>query len=198
MPIVPVAFLVLLAAAIVIVLVVHQDPIPGTRQDWLVRPIARRDLFLAKLLFVVLLVQGPWFVTDLLQGLANGFPLGQSAAAAGACAFWVLLTITVPVLAFAALTSSMAETVVAVLGVLALLIVPALVGATAPTALTGFAWVPTLVREALLLGAAAGVLILQYRWRRTWAARAVFVGALVVGMFVRFLPWQTAVRLIRC
>src|SRR3989442_14847083 len=66
----PASLLVLLAAAIVIALVVHQDPIPGVRQDWLVRPIARRDLFLAKLLFVVVFVQGPWWATHLLQGLA--------------------------------------------------------------------------------------------------------------------------------
>src|SRR5258708_4922603 len=92
LPTVPGSFLELLAAAIVITLVVHQDPIPGVRQDWLVRPISRRDLFLAKLLFVVVLVQGPMFITDLLQGLANGFSFGQSGAAAIACAVSVLLT----------------------------------------------------------------------------------------------------------
>lgn len=199
LPTVPMALLELLAVATVITLVVHQDPIPGVRQDLLMRPIPRRDLFLAKLLFVVVLVQGPMLVTDLLQGLANGFSFGQSAAAASAGALWVLLTLTVPVLAFAALTASMTETFVAAIGVFALVmvfvIVPALVGATAPTALTGFAWVPSMVREALLLVAAAGVLILQYRWRRTWAARALFVATLLIGQFATFLPWGTAVRL---
>jgi len=173
-PTVPLSLLQLVAAATVIVLVVHQDPIPGIRQDWLVRPIKRRDLFLAKLLFVVVLVQGPWFVTDLLQGLANGFPLGESMAAATASALWVLLTLTLPVLAFAALTSTMTETFVAALGVfvviIAFLAVPGLVGAAKPTAQSGFAWVPSFMRSVLMLGAAAGVSILQYRWRRRWAA----------------------------
>jgi hypothetical protein len=191
-PSVPAAFLVLLVASMLIALVVHQDPIPGTRQDWLTRPIGRGDLFLSKLLFVIVLVQGPWFVADVAQGLAGGFGLGQSVAAAAACAVWVLLTLTIPMLAFAAVTASMTQTLVAASGVLAMLIVPALIGATSPTALTGFAWVPTLVRELLLLGAAIGVLILQYRWRRTWAARALLAGAVLVGIGVRFLPWQTA------
>lgn len=186
LPLVPGSLLELLAVATVIVLVVHQDPIPGVRQDWLVRPIARRNLFLAKLLFVVVLVQGPMFVTDLLQGLANGFSFGQSAAAATACAVWVLLTLSLPVLAFAALTATMTETFVAALGVfavvIAFMIVPGLVGANRPAALTGFAWVPFLVREAVLLVAAGGVLILQYRWRRSWAARALFAAALVAGL----------------
>ena len=192
LPGVPASLLVILASLLVITLVVHQDPIPGTRQDWLVRPIRRRDLFLSKLLFSVLLVQGPWFVTDLWQGLANGFSLAESLTAAAACAFWVLLAVTVPVLALAALTAGMTETIVAALGVFALLIVPALMGVTAPTAMSGFAWVPSLVRQALLLAAAVGVLILQYRWRRTWTARGLFAGAVVVGVLVRFLPWQTA------
>ena len=194
-PLVPGSLLELLAVAAVTVLVVHQDPIPGVRQDWLVRPIPRRDLFLAKLLFVVVLVQGPMFVTDLLQGLANGFSFGQSAAAAIACAVWVVVTLTLPVLAFAALTAGMTETFVAGLGVfavvIAFLILPALVGATAPTTLTGFAWVPFLVRAALLLVTATGVLVLQYRWRRTWVARALFAGALLVGQCAAFLPWHT-------
>src|SRR5580693_5879415 len=193
LPTVPMALLELLAAGIVITLVVHQDPIPGTRQDWLVRPIARRDLFLAKLLFVVVLVQGPWFVSDVLQGLSNGFPVAQSAGAAIACAVWVLLTLSLPVLAFAAVTATMTETFLAALGVLfvviAFLVVPSLTGATRPAALTGFAWVPSLVREVLWLFAAAGALVLQYRSRRTSAARAVLAGALLVGPCAAFLPW---------
>src|SRR5207245_10517284 len=121
-PTVPMSLLELLAVAIVIILVVHQDPIPGVRQDWLVRPIPSGDLFLAKLVFVVVLVQGPIFVTDLLQGLMNGFSLGQSAGAAFAYAVRMLLTLSLPVLAFAALTGSVTETIVASLGVLAVIV----------------------------------------------------------------------------
>src|SRR5260370_15736125 len=154
LPIVPGSLLELLAAATVITLVVHQDPIPGARQDCLVRPITRRDLFLAKLLFVVVFVQGPWWATDLLQGLANGFSFGQSAAAATACAVWVLLTLSLPVLAFAALTATMTETFVAALGafavVIAFLITSGLLGAHSPAALTGYAWVSSLVLDTLL------------------------------------------------
>src|SRR5437016_5747331 len=106
----PLSFLVLLLSASLITLAVQQDPIPGVRQDWLVRPIRRRDVFLAKLLFAVLFVQGPIFVIDFLQGIANGFPAGQTAAAAIACAAWILLTVTLPVLAFAALAATMTET----------------------------------------------------------------------------------------
>src|SRR5438034_11129806 len=36
----------LLASALLIATVVHLDAIPGVRQDWLVRPLSRRDLLL--------------------------------------------------------------------------------------------------------------------------------------------------------
>src|ERR1700761_7893184 len=45
--------------AVLIASVVHEDSVVGTRQDWLVRPIRRRDLLLAKLLFLLLAVQVP-------------------------------------------------------------------------------------------------------------------------------------------
>src|SRR5580658_2674829 len=51
--------LALLGVTVLVVVAMHQDPVPGTRQDWLVRPIRRRDLILAKLLFVLLMVQLP-------------------------------------------------------------------------------------------------------------------------------------------
>jgi hypothetical protein len=73
--------LAFLAFGFLIVAVVHQDAIPGARQDWLVRPIRRRDLVLAKCLFILLLVHGPVFLADLAEALAAGFPLHQSLAA---------------------------------------------------------------------------------------------------------------------
>src|SRR5262249_4610319 len=54
----------LIATGFIITTVVHNDAIPGVRQDWLVRPLRRRDLMLAKVLFVLLMVQLPVFLAD--------------------------------------------------------------------------------------------------------------------------------------
>lgn len=48
----------LIASVIWVVMLVHQDALPGTRQDWLTRPIRRTDVLLAKAMFAVLVVQG--------------------------------------------------------------------------------------------------------------------------------------------
>src|SRR5438876_3663116 len=107
----------LLASGLLIAAAVHQDAIPGLRQDWLVRPLSRRDLLLAKLLFVLLMVHGTILLTDTMQGLLNGFPVGQSLTAAASRSVYLLLGLSLPVLAFASLTRNMAETVIgAVLG----------------------------------------------------------------------------------
>ena len=42
-----------------IVLAIHQEAIPSITQDWLVRPIKRSDLLLAKVLPVVLVIHAP-------------------------------------------------------------------------------------------------------------------------------------------
>jgi hypothetical protein len=39
--------------------IVHLEAIPGARQDWLTRPIPRGCLLLEKLLFVIIMVEGP-------------------------------------------------------------------------------------------------------------------------------------------
>ena len=47
------------------VAVVQQDAIPALDQDWLIRPLKRRDLLVAKLLFVALAVSVPMCAVDL-------------------------------------------------------------------------------------------------------------------------------------
>jgi hypothetical protein len=54
---------------------VHLDAVPGVRQDWLIRPIRRRDLMLAKLLFAALAVQAPILVANTAAFLISGFSL---------------------------------------------------------------------------------------------------------------------------
>ena len=85
---------VFLTIAFVIALGVHQEPIPGTRQDWLVRPIRRRDLLIAKLLFVLAAVHLPMFLGDLVEAMAQGLSWDQAAIAALSRNLYVLVTLS--------------------------------------------------------------------------------------------------------
>ena len=67
--------LALFASMFLIAAIVHLDAIPGVRQDWLIRPVPRGALLLEKFLFVLVAVEGPVFVANLAEGLADGFSL---------------------------------------------------------------------------------------------------------------------------
>lgn len=197
----PLAFL---SVAYLVTLVIQQDPIPGVRQDWLVRPIKRWDLLQAKLLFVMLAAQGPIFVADLFQGMANGLGFRQSMAAALARNITVLLFLTLPLVALASFTRGLAEaTVWIVMAMLAAAGLQVLVSGLFkggpgpgrmidPTAFTGVEWVGQWLRLGVFLLGAALVLGLQYFRRNTVAARwlAGYIAALV--FLTELLPWTVA------
>jgi hypothetical protein len=51
--------------------------VPGVSQDWLVRPIRRGDLLRAKLIFVVLVVEGPALLADLRAWTRGGIRVSR-------------------------------------------------------------------------------------------------------------------------
>jgi hypothetical protein len=186
----------LFGVVILITLAVQQDPVPGVRQDWLVRPIRRRDLLMSKLLFVLVAAQGPVFLAEVIQGLANGFPLAESIAAPLARNFWLLLILDLPILAFATLSSNLME---AVFGGLILFLGGAILvgalnvlGVPQPTMDTGIQWITYSLMALVAFIAASVVLGIQYRGRKTLAARFAFTGAGMVWISSLLLPWTPA------
>ncbi len=192
---------VFLAIALAIILAVHQDPIPGTRQDWLIRPIRRRDLLLAKLLFVLLAVQLPMFAGDLIEALAQGFGVSGAAGAALGRNLYVLVTLSLPILGFAAMTRNAAQTIgVGVVYLIALTAATFLLSnvarisgqeqATNPLAWTGVAWIEQSVSHAVLAAGAVAVLLLLYFKRRLVLAWSLFPAFAAASTLAVFLPWS--------
>ncbi len=185
-------FLSFLATAFLIALVVHQDNLPGLRQDWLTRPIRRRDLALSKLLFVALLAQVPIFVVEFVVALAAELPLGISFSAAFWRSFWMLLAFDLPLMALAAITRNLVQTVAAalaaVLGFVGLAVL--LFGNPFPYEYTGVAWIFDLFQTIWGFAAAAVVLALMYRRRKTTTARWAFGACVLVWPFLQFVPWK--------
>jgi hypothetical protein len=182
----------LFATALLVVTVVLRDAIPGFRQDWLIRPIRRRDLMLSKILFVVLLAQCPIFITEVGQGLAAGFPFWQSVSAPFSRSLWMLLAFDLPLLAFATLTRNLTEAMCAALAVflgLGLFITPMLFRVLGNAAI---AWVVDSIQLIWGSLAVAAVLGLQYYGRKIIPARWVCGGAALVWLCAQLLPWQAA------
>jgi hypothetical protein len=187
------------ACGLTVVLVQH-DAVPALDQDWLIRPIARTDLLLAKVLFVVLAICVPMLVMDVVRALATGFGFGAALTEAIIKEALVAAWLLVPVLAFATIASNATELLIlasAFIGVYALgLSASALaVGAAGcPTCDTGLNWWQHLLQHAEVLLAAAVILILQYYFRQTrWSRALVLFGALSLALAQ--VPWTMAFAL---
>lgn len=190
-------FLWLIAGMFWVVMLVHQDPLPGTKQDWLTRPIRRIDVLLAKVFFASLVMQGSSILGDLVQGLGDGFSFGQSLRAALLRAAIGFIAITLPALALGALTQSIAEAIIltAVLGcgifVFTIMAVAAGGGYQHqfdPTNNSGIEWIPNLMRYAIVLLGGAAVLAIAYR-RKTYRGRAVMAAVLLIMLCSQATPW---------
>lgn len=181
--------------------IVHLDAIPGVRQDWLVRPIERRDLLLEKLLFVVVMAGGPVFVADLLQGLANGFSLRSSFLAAISHFVFFLFLLVLPIFAFVSVTQNMTEAFIFGCGCTfimgAFLAVSSDLnnwahGMLTPVVGSGVGWLGEVFRFALVALAAGIILTLQYSRRKTTVSRFLVVVFGLLLLTSEFLPWKPA------
>ena len=190
------SWLSILGLIILVTSVVHQDTVPGVRQDWLIRPIRRRDLIAAKLLFVLVMGLGPLFTADVALGLADEFPLGATLAASLMRSAALLCLICLPTLIVAAVTRTLKEfVVIAAVAVVALAVLGALLtvmGVHSPLAGTGLTWITTFVWTGLSVLAALILLPMQYARRRTSTTRWLSGGFLLCALMATAIPWKLA------
>ena len=191
----PLIMIASIGTGFLIAAIVHQDTLPGVRQDWLVRPVKRRDLLLAKLLFVLMMVHGPILAADLIEALADGFPMSESLGSAVSRSAYIFVGFSLPLMALASLTRNLMEGIVGGLAVFlgAMLFVLMFQGSESfvVTIGTGVAWVKVSAWLALSLFGTTAVLVLQYFRRKTMAARCLLTVALLC-LCTGVIPWQSA------
>ena len=199
-----VPMLAFFASMFLIGAIVHLDSIPGMRQDWLVRPISRRDLVVEKFLFVVLMVNGPIFAAVLLLGLANKFSFRVSLVAAVWQAAFLLFAFTLPVFSFASVTKNMTQAFILGCGCTFIILGFQTIagylnsrahGTLETIAWSGVGWVGETARFALSVAAAAIILWLQYFRRKTLFSRGIVVLFGLVLLATQFIPWKVAFAL---
>ncbi|MGH8328092.1 MAG: hypothetical protein ACRET2_15160, partial [Steroidobacteraceae bacterium] len=177
---------------------VNQDAITRYLQDLLIRPIRRGDLILAKLLFLVLLVQGPELLADFGAGLAHGFAIAASFEAALARNVATLCMLVLPAMMLALVTRSVMEFLIVALAVVVGLTAIFLVGVVLllgiKTSLggTGLSWMMQMAWYVLAVAGTLVVLTIQYRWRRTALGRGLIGAGGAVLILSAFLPWRAA------
>ena len=182
--------------------VVLQDPLPGADQDWLIRPVRRSDMILAKLAFLGLSVSVPMGALNFAHAMALGFPFRLSLEVVLYKEAYLFVCFVVPMVALAAVARNMTEFIVTgallvVVYTLSLSLSAFFFGAEwCPTCDTGLSWLQHVMQHAGILVGAGIILGLQYHRRRTELARAVAVVGVVALVFVQ-LPWDAAFTLQR-
>lgn len=181
---------------------IQLDPIPGGAQDWLVRPVKRSDLLLAKILFIVLALEAPMLVVTVVTELAQGFTLGTSLSGAAMDALSTTLLLGLPALAFASLFRGITETVAATFAAVLALMAGALFltgnasfPLPGPTRGTGVHWIVDVSQSTVYFLGALVVLAIQYLRRWTIRARWVAAGVFAVASVTPLMPWQPAFAL---
>ncbi|HZO23391.1 MAG TPA: hypothetical protein VFB37_12885 [Steroidobacteraceae bacterium] len=181
----------------VAVAAIYEDPIPGAEQDWLIRPIRRSDLLLAKVLFVLIGVCLPMLAVNVIHALALGFPTLTSFGMALYKELFVFACLLLPVMALASIGRNITELLV--LGASLVVLYAAALGLSAvvfgaeacPTCDTAIVWIQHLLQHVGVFAGAIFILVLQYFRRRTEVSRAVALAGLLTLVFLQ-LPWGLA------
>jgi hypothetical protein len=177
--------------------VVQQDAIPGVDQDWLIRPLSRTDLLLAKMIFLALTVSAPMFILNLAHALVMGMPLASSLTAALSKELFIFACFIVPVAALASTTRTLTELIIS--GAALLVIFAAALSLSAflmgpewcPTCHSGMSWLQHLFQHVGILLGAIVILCLQYYRRRSGVARGLAALGAASLVFIQ-VPWGTA------
>ncbi len=176
---------------------VHQDAIPGVDQDWLIRPLKRSHLLLAKLAFLAVTVSIPMFAANLVDARASGFPMLSAFETVLFKELFVFACFVVPVMAVASTTRNMTELVV--VGAALVVVFASSLSMSAfffgadwcPTCNSGVSWLQHVLQHFGVLIGAGTILGLQFYRRRTAVARTLAIVGAVCLVFFQ-LPWNVA------
>ena len=177
---------------LVIVRVVHDEVLAGDRQFWVTRPYDWKKLLAAKALFLVVFLNLPLLIVQMTLLSKAGFrPTAYLTDLFYLQLLWILI-LFLPLIALAAVTSSLVQAVLVVLGILLGMIgLSALNSVHAIQRLTVANWIPVWLPSTIKACAYAivvFVLIWQYARRRTRQSRFLLIAAAAAVLVVPSPP----------
>ena len=192
-----VPFLLPVAWWTLIVRAVHAETLTGDRQFWPTRPYAWQSLLAAKALFMLLFINVPLLVAQMVVVKAYGFSLSMELAGLLWTQLLLILVFDLPVAAIAALTTGLVQFLLAILIAFAISLLLSMRLMLVTAAIAGGEWGPIewthTYYSLLLIGTAAlAILLWQYRTRRTLTARISATAILLLLAMGAPFSWTTA------
>jgi hypothetical protein len=192
---IPAEVLTLLAACYLIARLIHADGFANGREYWLTRPYRWKSFLGAKLLFLIVCLHVPVFVSQVALLYAEGFPMLGNLRGLLWSQFLMLVVVSMPVAAVAAVTAGLASFTAVSIAAVALWSSFDLIRSTPWVRRYWFSdsqyfysriqmeeteWVRYLVLAVAVAVAAWAAVCLQYKSRRTAYSRALL---LAIGFF---------------
>jgi hypothetical protein len=171
---------------------IYAEPLPGDRLFWVTRPYSWKSLLAAKALFILVFVNLPMIVADIIILAKNGFRVFENLP--GVVWSQVLITsaFVLPIVVLATITTRLVQLVLAGL-VLVLLPISPLWQVSQASDWQGLEWILHSLLLATFVFAGAIIIVRQYKLRRTAIARTLTAGTLLlVALEFVFFPWDTA------
>jgi hypothetical protein len=199
----PAELLWTVAANYAIARVVHAEAIPGHNQFWVTRPYRWKNLLGAKILFILLFVNVPLFAAQWYMIARLKFSFAASLPGLIWSQVLMILCLSLPVAALAAITAGIAPFLFSEFIVLAI----GFIGSSgmirvrgvplevllAPPGPVAVEWIRNSLAVGVLACVAASVLYAQYKNRSTGAGRAWAIGGAAVAVATYFfMPWSLA------
>src|SRR5437660_7280726 len=187
------AVLLLVSWWLLIVRAVQSETLAGDRQYWITRPYEWKKLLAAKILFVGVFVNVPLLIADVVLLTRAGFKPVPSFVPG---LLWMQVTLVVflllPIAALATVTSSIAQSALALLAVGVYIAVTATLAAYIPSA--SFSTGSDGLQAAVLIVACVATVVWQYARRKTDRSRALLVSAAAaILIIVVATPYRTLV-----
>ncbi len=188
-----VTFLLPVAWWVLVLSLVHGEPLPGNRQFWVTRPYRWKSLLASKILFILIFINLPILIADCLILTAQGFSLSGNWPGL----LWKQVPFTivalVPPLPIASLTRNLGQAIVVLLLILLRIVVGSIpVGSHLPSGDTGVSWTADVVTAASMIAIFGAVIWIQYRMRRTRIAGALFAAFVLIPGWSIPVSWQLA------
>src|SRR5580692_1136732 len=184
--------MVLIGWFLLIVRVVHEETLAGDRQFWITRPYDWKKLLTAKALFLVVFVNLPLFIVQMVLLSRAGFKLTEYLTGLLYLQLLWILTLILPLITLATVTSSFGQAALVAIGILLGMIgVAALFSVATIQRLTTANWIPVWLPSTIKVCAYAVivfVLVWQYARRRTQQSRLLLIAAAAAVLIVPSPP----------
>jgi len=181
-----------------IVRVIQGESLVGDREFWMTRPYRWGGLLFAKMLFVILCVNLPFLIAQILLLAHAGIPIsGHLIPGLIFLQLEFTFFLSFPVAVLATITESLVQWGLAVAGLFVFsLMLSWLPWSKLPPPLERGENICSILAMAIIAPAFICVVLWQYARRRVWPARLVFAGAVLVVPLVILLASTPLIRLI--